>query len=179
VTFPADLAQLPRPKLDGEGMTEVADLSAGVPFDVTYNEGADVGYRWYEKTKAKPLFPFGWGLSYTQFRYEALAVTGGRTLTVRFRVTNTGAREGTDTPQVYAAGAGQMRRLIGWGRVHLKPGESREVSVTADPRLLSRFDVRADRWRLASGTYRVAVGRYAGDTALTGAAALEGAMLQP
>jgi len=179
-TFPASLDELPRPKLDGEGMSETANLDAGTPFEVNYNiEGADVGYRWYERKSHKPLFPFGFGLSYTQFRYEALKVAGGRTLTATFRVTNTGTRAGIDTPQVYAAGTGQMRRLIGWGRVELKPGESRDVTVTADPRLLASFQEIAKKWRLAAGAYRVTVGRFAGDVALQGSARLEAASLQP
>jgi beta-glucosidase len=180
VTFPATLEQLPRPKLDGEGMSETANLDAGTPFVVNYNiEGADIGYRWFERRGQKPLFPFGWGLSYTQFRYDGLRVGGGRSLTVAFRVTNTGTSVGIDTPQVYAAGAGQMRRLIGWGRVELKPGESRVVTVTADPRLLSRFQEAAKRWRLAPGAYAVTVGHYAGDVTLQGTARLEAASLQP
>jgi beta-glucosidase len=179
-TFPAALEQLPRPKLDGEGMGETLSMDAGTPFDVNYNiEGADVGYRWFERKAQKPLFPFGFGLSYTQFRYDGLKVGGGRSLTVTFRVTNTGPRTGTDTPQVYAAGSGQMRRLIGWGRVELKPGESRDVTVTADPRLLASFQETPKRWRLASGAYRVTVGHFAGDPALQGSTRLEAAALQP
>ncbi len=93
VTFPASEAQLPHPKLPGDGAKE--------PFDVTYSEGSDVGYRWFARTKAAPLFPFGHGLSYTGFKYAGLKVTGGRTAVVSFTVTNTGQRAGIDTPQLY------------------------------------------------------------------------------
>lgn len=179
VSFPKSFAELPRPKIDGEGMKETADLNAGQAFDVVYAEGSDVGYRWYDRRGEKPLFPFGWGLSYTRFKYDALKVGGGRVLTASFRVTNVGDREGVDTPQVYAAAPGQTRRLIGWGRVALKPGESRTVTVTADPRLLAQFDAEADRWRLRAGPRTVTVGQFAGDAALTGTATLDGASLQP
>jgi beta-glucosidase len=180
VTFPAALTQLPRPKLDGEGMTESADLSAGKPFTVTYREGAEVGYRWFEQQRQTPLFPFGWGLGYSAFRYEGLTVRGGATLTVSFRVTNTGGMEGTETPQVYAAAPGETRRLIGFRRIALHPGESRVVTVTADPRLLARFDDAAKRWRIPRAAYTVTAGRYAGDPeALTASAEVDAASLQP
>ena len=77
-------------------------------------------------------------------------------------MTNTGSREGADVPQLYlteAAGEKRMR-LLGFERVALKPSESRRVTVTADPRLLARFDPAAGRWRITGGTYRVAVGRW-------------------
>ena len=179
VSFPAALDQLPRPKLDGEGLTETADFNAGKPFDVNYIEGADIGYRWYERRNGKPLFPFGWGLSYTRFRYDRLQVTGGRALSVSFRVTNVGERAGVDTAQVYAAGPDQVGRLIGWGRAALQPNESRTVTVTADPRLLAEFDTPANKWRLAPGEYRVNVGAYAGDAALSGKTQLDAASIQP
>ena len=180
VSFPQSLDQLPRPKLDGEGIRETLDLTGGVPFDVTYREGADVGYRWYEKQGLKPLFPFGWGLSYTNFSHDRLEARGGRTLTVRFRIANTGRREGTDVAQVYAAAPGQTRRLIGWGRVSLRPGQSRTMTVVADQRLLARFDAAASRWRVPGGRYQVTLSRFAGDPeARTVAAEIEAATLEP
>jgi beta-glucosidase len=101
VTFPAGEDQLAHPKLPGaeqaapEGVTVSA---AQKPFDADYDEGSDVGYRRFVRTGARPLAPFGRGLSYTHFRYGGLKVKGGRTLTVSFTVTNTGSREGIDTP---------------------------------------------------------------------------------
>ena len=173
VTFPASLAQTPRPKLDGEGIRESLNPAAPLPpsFDVNYNiEGSDVGYRWYARTGAKPLFPFGWGLSYTRFGYAGVAVTDGVDMTVSFTVTNTGSRPGIDTPQVYAAAEGQARRLIGWGRVELKPGESRLVTVKVDPRVISRFDTTTNRWRWG-GPYGLEIARFAGDPEAVKAAA--------
>jgi len=163
VSFPQSLAQLPRPKLDGEGLRETLDLNSGAAFDVAYSEGAEVGYRWYEKQKLQPLFPFGWGLSYSAFSHDQLRVQGGDTLRVSFRIANVGAREGSDIAQVYAAAPGQTRRLIGWGRVSLQPGQSRVVTVVADRRLLAQFDASANLWRVPGGRYQVSLSRFAGD----------------
>src|SRR5262249_20924773 len=134
VTFPADLAQTPRPELPGLG------TPWGTPTTIRYEEGAEVGYRWFARTGAAPLYAFGHGLSYTTFAYGDLEVAGGETVTARFTVTNTGARAGADVPQLYltAAPDGARARLLGFERVELAPGESRRVAVTADPRLLAR-----------------------------------------
>jgi len=175
ITFPQSIDQNPRPQLPG------ADFPPSTPFDVDYSEGADVGYRWFAKNDLTPLFPFGFGLSYTTFDYANLAVTGGQTLTVSFDVTNSGSVAGDAVPQVYlTARAGQnLERLIGFVRVALNPGETRHVSVTADPRLLADFDMAAHGWRLAPGEYDVAVSRSAAAPALAGSAILDGAVLQP
>jgi beta-glucosidase len=180
LSFPQSEAQLPRPRLDGEGVREPAAPDNGPAFDVVYNEGADVGYRWFEKRAAEPLFPFGWGLSYTAFSHDLLSVTGGRTLTATFRISNVGGRAGTDIAQVYAAAPGQTRRLIGWSRVELGSGGSALATVVADPRLLARFDAAAGQWRIPGGAYQVTVGRFAGDPdALSASAVVAPALLQP
>jgi beta-glucosidase len=148
---------------------------------VTYTEGSDDGYRGYAKSDAKPLYPFGYGLSYTTFRYSGLKLTGGKTLTASFTVTNAGARAGTDTPQLYLT-AGPKRtqqRLIGWSKVALKPGEARQVTVTAAPRMLADWDAAAHGWRLDGGAYKVAVGRDAATAALSGSAVVAAARLKP
>jgi beta-glucosidase len=182
VSFPQSEAQLPRPKLPGEAVTEAADNSAQPkPFDVDYSEGSDVGYRWFARTGAKPQFPFGRGLSYTRFRYAAAKVVGGKTLSVSFTVTNTGSRAGIDTPQVYLAASPvrHQQRLIGWSRVALKPGESRTVTILAPPRLLADWDEAGHRWRIAGGAYRVFVGPDAATPALRGQAAVAARTLRP
>ncbi len=162
ITFPADLAQTPRPDLPGKG------TDWGTPTTIRYDEGAEVGYRWFAQTGETPLYPFGHGLSFTRFAYRDLEASGGETITTTFTVANTGAREGADTAQIYLTeGAGEQRmRLLGFERVSLKPGQSKRVTVAADPRLLGRFDGSAGRWRLAAGRYRIAVGKSAGDLSL-------------
>src|SRR5215472_127753 len=135
ITFPASLGQTPRPELPGLG------TPWGTPVTIEYNEGAEVGYRWFAHTGQTPLYPFGHGLSYTSFGYRDLQADGGETVTAAFTVTNTGDRKGADVPQVYLTSApdGPRMRLLGFERVELEPGESRTVTVTADPRLLARF----------------------------------------
>ncbi|MBO9539449.1 glycoside hydrolase family 3 protein [bacterium] len=163
MTFPANAAQTPRPELPGFG------TPYGAPVTAHYREGAEVGYRWYAKTGAKPLYAFGHGLSYTKFAYRDFTVSGGEAPTASFTVQNVGGRSGADVPQVYLTeAAGEKRaRLLGFEHVELRPGEARRITMTIDPRLLSRFDAKAGRWRLSKGTYRLAVGKNAGDLAIT------------
>lgn len=161
-TFPASESQLPRPKLDGDPKNEA------VRFAVNYHEGAAVGYKWFDLKGLKPLFPFGHGLSYTQFTYSGLAASqkDGK-LSVRFKITNTGAVKGKDVPQLYVAPLNAKweapKRLAGWDKVDLAPGESKEVSVTVDPRLLGMYDSRSKTWRIAKGGYKVLLAQDAAD----------------
>ncbi len=153
------------------------DLTGGVPsFPVEYPEGADVGYRWYQRQGATPAYAFGHGLSYTRFAYRDLKVGGGA---VSFSVTNTGRRAGADVPQVYAAPAGQMRRLVGFRRVMLQPGETKQVSVTIDPRLMARYDTARPGWSVAAGAVSITVGRQAGDAALSGTMQMSAQAMKP
>src|SRR5262249_3458624 len=105
-----------------------------------------------------------------------LKIEGGETITATFTVTNTGQREGADVPQVYLTDAeGDKRtRLLGFERVQLKPGESRMVTLTADPRLLAKYDVNASQWRIAEGSHKIALGRSVTDIALTAETELAG-----
>ena len=185
ITFPASLAQTPNPKLPGADLLagksdeEIAALpDAQKHFPVTYPEGADVGYRWYDRTKARPLFAFGHGLSYTRFAYKSLAVTGGKGLRVSFQVANVGQRLGVEVAQVYARVNG-VKRLVGWRRIELRPGEARQVSVAADPRLLAAFDVAGRRWRVAPGLYEIEVGSAFDQPQLTGKAQLATLSIKP
>jgi beta-glucosidase len=144
-----------------------------------------VGYRGYEANRVAPRFPFGYGLSYTTFRYANLAVTATdagsdpRHWTVSFDVTNTGSRPGAAVPQVYvhqatapAAVARPAKELEGFAKVMLAPGQTRRVSVPLDFRSLAYFDVPQRRWRADAGTYDVLVGGSSVDIDLRGRIAL-------
>lgn len=187
MTFPAHVAQLPNPILPGSDAPPADSHDRAVygllantkPFDVTFPEGADVGYRWYDRTKAAPLYPFGFGLSYTRFRYSGLQVMGGRDLTVRFLVTNSGERAGADIPQIYVRAPGKAKQLIGWGRPDLKPGEEQEIVIKADPRLLADFDVKRRRWIVAPGTYEIEVAMSATSTSLRAKTRIQGFSIKP
>src|SRR5215467_4194999 len=169
ITFPESLDQHPRPELPGIG------TPWGTPTTIEYNEGAEIGYRWFAKTGAKPLYAFGHGLSYTSFERSDLSVDGGETITAQFTVTNTGNRSGADVPQLYLTDApdGSRMRLLGFERVELAPGESRQVTISADPRLVARFDRHAGQWHIAEGTYRVGLGKAADSIGLTAEATLD------
>ncbi|HMN71513.1 MAG TPA: glycoside hydrolase family 3 C-terminal domain-containing protein [Rhodoblastus sp.] len=170
ITFPVDLDQTPRPKLPGLG------TPWGTPTTIRYDEGAEVGYRWYAKRDAKPMYPFGYGLSYTSFSYSDLKIAGGDTIVATFTLTNTGKMTGADVPQLYLVEAPDEKRmrLLGFQRVELTPGESREITLTVEPRLLARFDGKASRWRIAAGVHRIALGASADDLELVGSASLDG-----
>ena len=155
MTFPASVAQLPRPTpTDGDAtISNPGEAMKGALFSVDYNiEGADVGYKWFVRKRQTPLFPFGYGLSYTRFSTRHVkAVAKAGTIGVGFDIANTGGRDGTAVPQVYVDGPGFTRRLAGFQAVPLRKGETRHVEVAIDPRLLATFDVAAHGWRIAAG----------------------------
>jgi len=185
ITFPKSESDLPHPahvdppKADA---THVVPKLAGVPgpigmamgiappFDVNYDEGLKVGYKWYDAEKKPVLFPFGFGLSYTTYAYSGLKVTAGDSTEVSFTVKNTGKRAGSETAQVYATlpdAAGEPpNRLVGWSKVDLAPGESKQVSVTVSRERLQIFDEASDSWKLAPGQYTLRVGASSRDLPL-------------
>jgi beta-glucosidase len=133
------------------------------PFDVPYTEGLKVGYKWFDAENKEPLFPFGYGLSYTTYAYSGLKVAAtGSGVTVTFSVKNTGKRGGQEIAQVYASlpsGTGEPpKRLIGWDKVELAPGQSKTVTVSVEPLFLSVFNEQKDGWQVVPGDYKVLVG---------------------
>jgi beta-glucosidase len=170
-TFPRSEADLPHPALTMpppesqhfSGPVNRDQWAKGLPaFQVTYDEGAKVGYKWYEAEKKPVLFPFGFGLSYTMYNYSGLKVTAGDKVTATFTLTNTGAREGSEIAEVYATlpeTAGEpFKRLVGFARIKLDPKEHRTVSVDIDPKYLSIFDEAKNDWTLVPGNYTILVG---------------------
>ena len=168
ITFPASLAQLPHPHEPAKG-------------DVRYTEGAAVGYKWYELKKDQPAFPFGYGLSYTRFGYSKLAVKAASdAVTARFDVKNLGKAKGKAVAQVYVAGAGweAPRRLAGFRKTEVAPGQSQSVSITIDPRLLATFDDKGRCWRVAPGSYQFQLGASSVDAQATATLTLSASQAQ-
>jgi beta-glucosidase len=171
ITFPNNEADLPHPSIvkppresttNGEP-DEWRKIAAGLPaFQTTYNEGLKVGYKWYDAERKPVLFPFGYGLSYTAYSYSDFKVTPGKNVHVSFKITNAGNRAGAEIAEVYAAlpqNAGEPpKRLVGWSKVKLNAGESKEVTVDVDSEYLSIFNVERDAWQLIPGDYTFMVG---------------------
>ncbi|QMU69989.1 glycoside hydrolase family 3 C-terminal domain-containing protein [Streptacidiphilus sp. P02-A3a] len=166
VTFPTSLTDVP------------ANTEAqwpGQDNQVQYSEGLAMGYRWYEDKGITPLFPFGYGLSYTSFGYSGLNVTGpdahGNS-EVTATVTNTGRREGADVVQLYladpAAAGEPSKQLKGFQRVDLAPGASKQVSFSVSMHDLSYWSDSANAWKTATGAYGVQVGDTSGNPQLSG-----------
>jgi beta-glucosidase len=158
-TFPASESQLPRPVLPPAiPESERADHIPSVDYNI---EGAAVGYKWFDLKAHAPLFPFGFGLSYTSFGYSGLhaeaADDGG--MTVSFKVRNTGQREGKAVPQIYVAPAAggweAPKRLAGWDKLALKAGADGSTTLHVDPRLLATYDSTGKQWQIAEGDYIV------------------------
>ena len=179
ITFPAADAHAPRPVPGGLDELRDRDVAqrAGdekakiAPFIVDYPEGANVGYRWFETQGIAPLFPFGFGLSYTSFSYDDLEIVGGANPKVRLSVTNTGLRKGADVVQVYVEGSDSQSahswRLAGFRRIELSPGESRVVEIELEKRVFARWDDAAGDWSWDERS-PLAVGRSSQDFVLRG-----------
>ena len=137
-------------------------MGIATSFDVTYDEGLKVGYKWYDAEKKPVLFPFGFGLSYTTFAYSGLKITPGAETTVSFTVKNIGKRAGSEIAQVYASlpeSAGEPpNRLVGWVRVDLAPGESKLATVSVGRDRLMIFDEESNTWKVPPGQYTIRAG---------------------
>jgi len=154
-SFPRSLDQLPRPQIAGTG------LPKDQRFDVTFTEGAAVGYRWYAKQKLEPLLPFGHGLSYTQFTPGNLSArVVDQDVQASFTITNSGARSGKYVAQVYvaapsSAGWEAPKRLGAFAKLELAAGAHGDQTVHVDPRLLATYDVPRHAWHITPGSYTV------------------------
>jgi beta-glucosidase len=177
ISFAKSDSQLPHPQVPGihvEGpgsLPEARHHKQEAPIDADYTkEGARVGYKWFESEHETPLFPFGYGLSYTTYEFSGLNVDPAQH-TATFTVRNTGDRAGTEVAQVYAilpasTGESTYSRLTGWDRVSLNAGESKTVTVTMNPLTLSVFDVAKNAFTLTPGDYQILVGGSSADTPL-------------
>ena len=180
ITFPKSDADLPHAtivKPPVASTTKDGDpdawkkIAAGLPaFETTYDEGLNVGYKWFDAKGKQPLFPFGFGLSYTTYSYAGLKVTPGGKVSVSFTLTNSGQRAGAEIAEVYAALPASAneppKRLVGWSKVKLNAGESKEVTVDIDPLYLSIFDADKDAWQRVPGDYTFFVGASSRDLPL-------------
>jgi len=150
--------------------------NAGIDGKTTYSEGIFVGYRWFDQQNIKPVFPFGYGLSYTNFEYSGIRVTraGEGGLDVRFTLKNTGKTAGDEVPQVYLgapknppAGAQfALKALAQFDRVTLTPGQSRTLTLHVEPRRLQYWSTAAGKWQTATGPRTVYVGASSRDLRL-------------
>jgi beta-glucosidase len=174
ISFPKSDDQLPHPQVPGMDLIKNPGSAHHHPgelplFDAPATEGVRVGYKWFESEKKEPLFPFGYGLSYTTYEYSGLKASRHE---VTFTVRNTGSRAGTEVAQVYAAlpastGEIDFKRLVAWDRVALAPGESKSVTLKLDPLYLSIFDVSKNSFELAPGDYEILAGSSSAETPLT------------
>jgi beta-glucosidase len=151
---------------------------------VEYKEGVFVGYRGYEHNGTRPLFPFGYGLSYTTFAYRNLAVArAGSNVTVSFDITNTGKREGDEVAQIYVGDTHAKvprpaKELKGFAKIHLRPGETRRVTVKLDRRAFSYYDTNLKQWQIDPGEFGILVGQSVEEIKLQGKLVLKEAELK-
>jgi len=165
------------PKAEGDTPAHTPRQYPGVNGTATYSEGMLVGYRWYDAQKITPLFPFGYGLSYTTFALSKLLTAetkGGsqNVFSILVDVTNTGPRAGAEVVQVYIAAppaAGEPpKQLKGFAKVSLQPGETKQVTVMLDQRAFSVWDTKTGQWTVVPGNYGVLVGDSSRDLPLKG-----------
>ncbi len=146
---------------------------------VFYKEGIFVGYRQFDRSAVKPLFPFGYGLSYTTFAYGGLRLDQqGTNVRVHFSLKNTGARPGAEVAEVYVQEVNPkverpLKELKGFARVTLPPRAAKDVQVDLDRSAFSYYDLAAHAWRVDPGEYRILVGSSSADIQLTAALKIE------
>ncbi len=173
LTFPVRASD-PDPPADGSAPAQYPGVSVnGVP-TATYSEGVFVGYRHYDANNIVPLFPFGYGLSYTTFSFSNLNISPSsftftnnpnQTVTVTFNVTNTGKVAGAEVAQLYVGIPSPSQTvpeppnwLKGFQKIALTPGQTGPVQLTLSMRSFAYWDVTSESWRVAPGTYQIKVG---------------------
>ena len=177
VTFPASDSQLPRP-------VTPQPPDGSTPFTVNYSESYNVGYKWFDSNVLTPLFPFGFGLSYTTFSITSPAVVNNLSTAsnpnfqVTFNLANTGSVAGAEVAQIYLGMPASLneppKRLVGWKKVTLNPGASQSVTIEVDQNdsshPMSYWDVTSNAWKVGSGQYTV----YLGNSSATASLATAG-----
>jgi beta-glucosidase len=169
LTFPRSAAATP---------TSSQQRWPGIDGRSEYSEKLEVGYRWYDATHTDPLFPFGFGLSYTTFHLSGLCVTPSsvngesswRNVTLKVSVTNTGKRAGAEVVEVYvqqpAANGEPPHQLRAFGKLDLQAGETKPITLSLDQRSFSIYDDGARQWKTPAGKYRILVGSSSRDLPL-------------
>jgi beta-glucosidase len=170
VTFPARLEDTPAHAFYPGGES------------VTYGEGLHVGYRHFDASNEPPLFPFGFGLTYTRFRYADLeapeSARVGESVPVRFTLKNVGERPGKETAQLYVRPRGPsverpVKELKGFAKVELQPSETKNVQIVLDPRAFAYYDPVNRKWLAEAGAYDLLIGGSAADIELQTTVRLE------
>lgn len=154
-----------------------ANYFPGTSVSVEYREGIYVGYRYYDKAEKAVRFPFGHGLSYTEFEYSDIKLSADSiedtdTLTVSFKVKNVGDRDGAEVAQLYVSDVEStiyrpVKELKGFKKVFLKAGEEKEVAITLDKRAFAYYNVKLGDWHVESGEFKILVGASSRDIKLT------------
>jgi beta-glucosidase len=167
ITFPRSTADLPEPNIFGSNLTPTpaapGERGPVYPaFDAPYTEGLMVGYKWFDAKKKEPLFAFGHGLSYTTYRYSDAKAKQDGEIQVSFKVKNSGQRAGAEVSEVYLAMPASTneppKRLVGWSRTELRPGEEKTVTVSIDPHYCAIFNEQQHSWEIISGDYQLLIG---------------------
>lgn len=158
LSFPASTSQIARKVIDGD--PDSHDARPEVDYTI---DGATIGYKWFDRNNLKPLFPFGFGLSYTTFNQTLTGVKTQEKVSVTIKLSNAGKRDGKALTQIYVAPLDESvakqwegsQRLAGFKTVAIKSGDSTEVNIAIDPRMFAVFDIASKRWVILSGDYEL------------------------